>query len=51
MKFILILVFAAGGARTFTVDTEQACHVGWLSSLIQNKRIVDYQCFRQEPHK
>lgn len=51
MKFILILIFTTGGARSFTVDSEQACHVGGLSSLIHNKRIVDYQCFRQEPHK
>lgn len=51
MKFILILVFATGGIRTFTVDSEQSCHVGGLSYLMQTKRIVDYQCHPKEPYK
>lgn len=51
MKFVLILIFATGGIRAITVDSEQACHVGGLSYLMQTKRIVDYECHRQEPHK
>lgn len=51
MKFLLILIFATGGVHNYTVDSEQACHVGGLSSLMQNKRVVDYQCHRKEPRK